>query len=126
MLDYIIRSGVTIFRAYAMYQPLRVFATLGAGLALIGSAIGVRFLWFFFHDKGNGHVQSLLLCILLVAMGFGALLMGLLGDVIAGNRRLLEELVWRVRTLEVESSHAPRASDRPMPRSNSSMGASSS
>jgi len=103
MLGYVTRSAATIFRAYTMYRPLRVFTTVGLVLGLVGCAIGVRFLWFFFHDGGNGHVQSLLLCVLLVAMGFVAFLMGLLGDVIAGNRRLLEELIWRVRTLEVDA-----------------------
>lgn len=107
MLDYVVRSAATIFRAYTMYQPLRVFTMVGSILALAGVAIGVRFLWFFFHDGGNGHVQSLLLCVLLIAMGFGSVMMGLLGDVIAGNRRLLEELVWRVRMLEIESRAEP-------------------
>jgi hypothetical protein len=89
-----------------MYQPLRAFVAIGLVLGLVGCGVGVRFLWFYFHDGGNGHVQSLLLCTLLVVMGFGSVLMGLLGDVIAGNRRLLEELIWRVRTLEVESQNA--------------------
>ncbi|HVH41388.1 MAG TPA: glycosyltransferase family 2 protein [Labilithrix sp.] len=118
MFAYITRSAATIFRAYTMYQPLRVFTAIGLVLGLAGCAIGVRFLWFFFHDRGNGHVQSLLLCVLLVAMGFGCFLMGLLGDVIAGNRRLLEELVWRVRTLEVEArERAPQRSAPASPES---------
>ena len=113
MFAYVARSAATIFRAYTMYQPLRVFTSVGLVLGLVGCAIGMRFLWFFFRDGGNGHVQSLLLCVLLVTMGFGAFLMGLLGDVIAGNRRLLEELIWRVRTLEVDS----RVRERPAQRS---------
>lgn len=97
---YVTSSAGTILRAYTMYQPLRVFVTIGFVVGLAGTGVGARFLYFFFTDGGNGHVQSLLLSVLLVVIGFGAILLGLLADVIAGNRRLLEEVLWRVRELE--------------------------
>jgi glycosyltransferase involved in cell wall biosynthesis len=100
--SYVVSSATTILRAYAMYRPMRVFMTAGALFALFGGAIGVRFLFFYFTNGGAGHVQSLLLSVLLLVMGALAAMLGVLADVIAGNRRLLEELVWRVRSLETE------------------------
>jgi len=97
---YIASSAGTIVRTYTMYRPLRVFVSMGAVLGLAGCAIGARFLYFFFTDGGSGHVQSLLLTVLLVVVGFFCVLIGILADVIAGNRRLLEEVLWRVRVLE--------------------------
>jgi hypothetical protein len=88
-----------------MYAPMTVFMTLGIVLALAGTGIGVRYLVFFFTDSGAGHVQSLLLAVLLLVIGFLAAMLGLLADLVAGNRRLLEEIVWRVRALETR----PRA-----------------
>lgn len=97
---YVASSAATIFRAYATYGPLRVFTTLGILLSIPGLALGFRFLWFFFTNGGAGHVQSLLLCVLLLMVAAFAFLLGLLADVTAGNRRLLEEVLWRVRSLE--------------------------
>ncbi len=102
--SYIASSAVTIVRTYAMYRPLRVFVTTGAVLGALGAAIGVRFLYFFFTNGGAGHVQSLLLAVLLVVLGFVCVLFGILADVMAGNRRLVEEVLWRVRALETASS----------------------
>lgn len=101
---YVTSSADTIVRAYTTYRPLHFFLACGALLATPGVAIGVRFLWFYFTDGGAGHVQSLLLATLLVILGFQTAMMGVLADVVAGNRRLLEEVLWRTRTLEIESS----------------------
>ena len=58
--DYIKRSVGTIFRIYAMYEPLRVFATLAALIGLVGVGLFARFIWFYATDEGpTGHVQSL-------------------------------------------------------------------
>jgi heme/copper-type cytochrome/quinol oxidase subunit 4 len=106
--SYIASSAGTIVRTYTMYQPLRAFVSIGLVLALAGTAVGVRFLYFFFTDGGSGHVQSLLLTVLLVVLGFLSVLIGILADLVAGNRRLLEEVLWRVRELETRAE--PRAS----------------
>ncbi len=102
--SYIASSAVTIVRTYAMYRPLRVFVTTGAMLGTVGAALGVRFLYFWATDGGGGHVQSLLLTVLLVVLGFLCVLFGILADVMAGNRRLVEEVLWRVRSLETAYS----------------------
>lgn len=105
---YIRKSGVTILRAYTMYRPLRVFAAVGAILIVAGCIPGVRFLWFYFTGDRVGHVQSLILAAILIIVGFQILLIGLLADLIANNRKMLEETLYRVRKLELDGERRER------------------
>jgi glycosyltransferase involved in cell wall biosynthesis len=98
---YIKNSSITILRAYAMYRPLRVFATLGVTFILLGVIPGLRFLWFYVSGERVGHIQSLILAAILIIVGFQILLIGMLADLISNNRKLLEETVYRVRKLEL-------------------------
>lgn len=98
---YIRKSGVTILRAYTMYRPLRVFTILGGAMIVAGMLPGVRFLWFFVAGERVGHIQSLILAAILIIVGFQILLIGLLADLIANNRKLLEETLYRVRKMEL-------------------------
>lgn len=95
--EYLRKSTVTIVRAYAMYQPLRVFVTLGSILIVLGLLPGLRFLYFYFSGNRVGHVQSLILAAVLIIVGFQIVLIGLVADVLASNRKLLEEVVYRLR-----------------------------
>ena len=98
---YIRKSGVTILRAYTMYRPQRVFTILGGAMIVAGMLPGVRFLWFFVAGERVGHIQSLILAAILIIVGFQILLIGLLADLIANNRKLLEETLYRVRKMEL-------------------------
>jgi len=86
-----------IFRTYAMYWPVQTSSVIALGLLVFGLALGFRFLCFHFTGGGAGHVQSLLVGVAVVLMAF---VVGLLGDLLAANRRLAEELVQRVRRLD--------------------------
>ncbi|MGE5361963.1 MAG: glycosyltransferase family 2 protein [Bacteroidales bacterium] len=99
--SYIKASAATIVRIYAMYEPLKVFGTIGATIFLFGVAISARFLWYYYAGTGRGHLQSLILSAVLMIVGFQVALIGLLADVISGNRKLLEEVLYRLRRLEV-------------------------
>ncbi len=90
--DYILRSTATILRAYLMYYPLRFFAGIGSLFLLGAFLLGTRFLYFFFLDGGGGHIQSLILLVVFAFMGFQSIVLGLIGDIISANRRLLEHL----------------------------------
>jgi glycosyltransferase involved in cell wall biosynthesis len=98
--QFIERSVSTLLRTYAMYQPLKVFFALGLVLLMLGVTPVVRFLYFFVRGDGSGHVQSLVLGGALGLAGFVALMVGLLADLIAFNRRLLEMLLERARRWE--------------------------
>jgi glycosyltransferase involved in cell wall biosynthesis len=109
--QFITNTAVTILRVYAMYNPLRVFVGIGAVAVLIGLAPMVRFLWFYFTDGGQGHVQSLIIGGSLLILGFLTILMGALADLIARNRLLLEQTLERVRALEQTVAATPPSID---------------
>jgi len=90
MWDYLLRSGVTIIRAYAMYRAIRVFFTIGLVLIGAGSFLAIRYFIFFVQGQGAGHIQSVILSAILLIVGFQTLLNGLLADLIASNRKMLE------------------------------------
>ena len=104
MSQYIRTSSLAILRAYTLYRPLRVFTLLGVLLIILGLIPGVRFLYFLYIGETVGHIQSLILTAILLLMGFQALLIGLVSDLIGSNRKLLEEIVLRVRRLELDQN----------------------
>jgi glycosyltransferase involved in cell wall biosynthesis len=108
--SYVRRNAVSIFRIYALYEPLRVFLAAAAFFALIGAVIWARFLYFyFFSDEPGEHIQSLILgaTLFIVAVQLAAL--GVVGDILAGSRLLQQRMLERVRRVElhlgVEPSH---------------------
>jgi len=104
---YIKRSAATIVRIYAMYEPLKVFTYIGLVVFGAGFAISLRFVYYFLTGTGYGHLQSLIASAVLMIVGFQVLVIGLLADVISANRKLLEDLVYRVRTLELPPHNTP-------------------
>jgi len=111
---FLSHSTATILRAYTLYRPLRVFAILGALSLLAGTALGGRFLYFYVMGEGNGHVQSLILTAVLLIVGFQIVLIGLLADLVGFNRKILEEVLLRVRRLEL-STPAATSPANPIP-----------
>lgn len=124
--QFVGRSTSTMIRTYAMYQPLRVFFYIGTALTVVGLFPIIRFLYFYVAGSGRGHIQSLVLGSALMAMGFGAYLIGLVADLIAVNRNLLETALEGIRRLALEvehptpkpeQGHGPGADPTPPPRS---------
>jgi glycosyltransferase involved in cell wall biosynthesis len=98
--DYVRNSTITILRAYAMYRPMRVFFAIGAILFLTGALLGVRYIVLVYLLKsGTNNIQSLILAAILILMGFQSLLIGLVADLIAFNRKILEEILYRLRKM---------------------------
>ncbi|MCD8075638.1 MAG: glycosyltransferase family 2 protein [Lachnospiraceae bacterium] len=100
--SYIKKSVVTILRAYIMYSPLKTFSIISVIPFAAGLALGIRFLVFFFTGHGNGHMQSLILCAILLMMGFMTFVIGLQADLIAKNRKLLEDIQYHVRHIDYD------------------------
>jgi hypothetical protein len=110
--DYLANSSVTILRAYTMYRPLRVFTALSALLVLGGLVGVVRFLYFYITGGGiAGHIQSLILAAVLLIVGFQVFLIGLVADLIGFNRKILEEMLYRLRRLEMGENGEPPGDD---------------
>jgi len=85
-------------RIVVLYNPLRIFVILGAVPIILGSALLLRFLYFYSAGiSPAGHVQSLILAVILIVIGALVWLAGVMADLTAVNRRLLEELVERQR-----------------------------
>jgi glycosyltransferase involved in cell wall biosynthesis len=105
-VNYVKHQLATIVRTYAMYEPLRIFSLVGLAVLAVGVALIARF-GYFFALGYPGHVQSLVLGIALGIVGVQIGLNGLLADLIAANRRLLEETLYRLRRAEVGVDAAP-------------------
>jgi len=105
IVDYLRNSSITIIRSYAMYRPLRVFTIIGVMFILFGVALSLRFLILFLSREGNtGNIQSLILAAVMLIVGFQILMNGLLADLIAFNRKILEEVLYRMRKIDVEET----------------------
>ena len=98
--DYLVNSTATILRMYAMYRPLRVFLAFGGLFALGGLVLVGRFLFFYFSGEGPGHIQSVVLGAAALMLGFQIGLIGLVADLIGFNRKMEEEILYRLRRLE--------------------------
>jgi hypothetical protein len=101
--EYIKRSIVTIIRIYSMFNPFRLFTTLGMGIIAIGVLIGCRFVFYYLIGAGGGKIQSLILAAVLLIIGFQVLIVGLLADLISANRRLIEDALLRIKKMEIKS-----------------------
>ena len=91
-----------IKKAFMMYKPLRFFTIIGSTIFLIGLILGIRFLVFVFMGESGGHIQSLILASTLLLLGFQTFISGLQADLIASNRKLLEDIQERVRRLDYD------------------------
>jgi glycosyltransferase involved in cell wall biosynthesis len=99
--QYVKKSAVTILRIYAMYNPLQVFLAIGGLSFFMGFLLGLRYLYFYFLASASGHIQSLILSAILMIVGFQIMIIGLVADLIGANRRLSEDILYRVRKLEL-------------------------
>jgi glycosyltransferase involved in cell wall biosynthesis len=97
---YIARSSMTIIRIFMTYKPFKFFAVPGLISFCLGLILFLRFLFFYFSGRGSGHVQSVILAALLLGSGFFLMVIGLLADLVSVNRKLLENLDWRVQGME--------------------------
>jgi len=95
--SYINRSLVTILRIFITYKPLRFFVFVGLIFFTPGIVLGIRFIYFYAIGNGDGHIQSLLFGAILIILGVLFWILGLIGDVISINRRLLEDIQYNLR-----------------------------
>src|SRR5262249_28617271 len=97
MFSYMKQSGATIVRIYTMYEPLKVFSYVGGVLFAIGLAGAIRFLYYYWIGFAKMHQASLIASAVLLIVGFQIVLIGLVADMISGTRKLLEDVLYRVK-----------------------------
>lgn len=112
MRSYVKKSMITIIRAFMMYRPLTFFSILGLIPFLGGFAIGARFLVYWLQGAGGGHIQSLIFASTLMLLGFMTFIVGLQADVIANNRKILEDIQYRVRRLDYNENERDKKENK--------------
>jgi glycosyltransferase involved in cell wall biosynthesis len=106
---YVRRNGLSIFRIWSHYEPLKLFWSIAliAGLAALG--LFIRFFVSFLDGEGSGHIQSLILGAVLFNAAMLMAALGVIGDILYAQRVLTQRTLERVRRIElrlgVEPSH---------------------
>ncbi len=98
--DYIRRSIFTMLRIFIIYRPFRFFISLGIFVFILALLPALRFLWFYLTGQGSGHVQSLILCAILMIISFLCGLLAIISDLLAINRKLLEDVQVTLREMK--------------------------
>jgi glycosyltransferase involved in cell wall biosynthesis len=111
---YVTRSLIAILRMVVVYRPFRFFLTLGLIFFFAGFIFGVRYLYFWMTGEGGGHVQSVILAGVLIGVGFQMTLVAFIADLLGVNRKLLEEIQYRLRKQELkkESNKKKKGPDK--------------
>lgn len=98
IFDYIKRSTFTMIRMFIVYRPFRFFAIIGLLFLIPGLLLGIRFLYYYLTSSGAGHIQSLILAAVLILTGIQIILIAILADLQAINRKLLEDIQTRLKS----------------------------
>jgi glycosyltransferase involved in cell wall biosynthesis len=95
--SYVLRSISTILRIFVVYKPFGFFMAIGMTLFVFGILIGLRYMFYYFSGQGGGHIQSLILSSILIGIGFQTVLVAFLADLLGVNRKLMEDMQYRLR-----------------------------
>lgn len=106
--QYVVTSTKTILRAYTMYKPLNVFSIFAAVFFLPGLLLGIRYLYFYSIGQGAGHIQSVILAAVLIIVGVQTFLIGLVADLVGFNRKILEDLLYRTKRIELNENNSAK------------------
>ena len=109
MFDYIFKSMKTTLRMFIIYRPFRFFITLALTIGLIGLFLACRFLYFYFIGDGNGHVQSLIFAAVFLISSLQLGIIAILGDLLSINRKLLEDVQFRIKKLELDKEKTAKS-----------------
>lgn len=110
---YVKKSMLTILRAYMMYKPLTCFTYLASLPILLGMIYAIRFIIYYSMGRGDGHVQSLIFGCTSIIIGFLTFMIGLVADVIAANRKILQDTQYHARKAEYEAIWAKTYDEKP-------------
>jgi glycosyltransferase involved in cell wall biosynthesis len=105
--SYVRRNAVSIARIYAQYEPLKVFMTLAAIVGLGGAIAWGRFFIAFVSGDGAGHVQSLIFGAVLFNAAVVLAALGVIGDLLYGQRIMVQRIFERVRRIELQLGVPP-------------------
>ncbi len=95
--DYIFKQAKNLIRFFIIYRPARFFMINAFIFFFLGLLISFRYLWFFFNFDGSGHVQSLILASIIFILSFLCFILAIIGDLFSINRKLLEDIQYKLR-----------------------------
>lgn len=95
--DYIFKQAKNLIRFFIIYRPCRFFSVLSILFLLFGLGLGFRFLYFYFTSGGSGHIQSLILCAIILFLSFITAMLAIVGDLFSINRKILEDVQFEIR-----------------------------
>jgi len=107
--SYIKNSVFTIIRIFIIYKPFYFFFTIALTILGLGFLLGLRFLYYYLTGDGQGHIQSVILCGAMLAIGFQTLLVAFISDILAANRNLMEDVRYKLQKIKNssgETSHS--------------------
>ena len=109
MFEHVLRSSGAIVRSYAMFRAYTVFLLAGAFFILVGALPYLRFLWWVLtrSPQVSGHVQSLVIGGVLVLFGIVLVVLGVVADLLSVNRKLIEDVLLRLKRLEYGDGSEP-------------------
>jgi hypothetical protein len=107
MSSYVRRNAVAIARIYAQYEPLKVFMTMACLLFLAALVPWLRFLVAYIQGDGAGHVQSLIFGAVLFNAAVVLAALGVIGDLLYGQRMMVQRIFERVRRIELQLDVPP-------------------
>lgn len=104
--EHVRKSGMAIVRAYIMYKPYVIFGVTGTLLLLVGIVPFARYVYLTLTDhSGNGHLQSLILGMLLLIAAFLCFALNIIADLIRINRTLIEQNLTHTKKIRFVDSH---------------------
>lgn len=101
--SYVLQSVIAILRMVVVYRPFRFFLSLGLIFFFAGAVFALRYLYLWLTGSGTGHIQSVILAGVLIGISFQMVLVAFLADLLGVNRKLLEEIQYRLRKQELKN-----------------------
>jgi glycosyltransferase involved in cell wall biosynthesis len=113
--SYVRRSMFTILRIFVVYRPLRSFLWAGAAPATLGALLMIRWLYYYFlaYDPTRTRAPSLIIAAVLLIVAFQLWAIGVVADLLAANRKMMEDIQLRVRRQEIDAARRTAAERAP-------------
>jgi hypothetical protein len=106
--SHIWKAGWNIVRNIVIFRPLRFFGALGILLTAIGLLPIMRFVYYYIIGEGTGHLQSIVIGAMCIILGYVNVVLGLLGSSIGWHRKVTEEVLYRVKKIELRDKASGR------------------
>ncbi len=97
---YIFKQTINLLRFFVIYSPVKFFGFASAFFFILAGALGFRYLYYFYHHQGSGHIQSLILCSIVFAISFVLANIMILSDILSVNRKILEEIQEKIKQIK--------------------------